>query len=612
MKKLWSRIMDMNISKKLVIFVYFSTVCLFTVFGAILIMIGEQQSREQQDAGNMDTVNYANLLVEREQQYLMGLADYFCITPSVQDMLRDSNNGISSFISTDIIEMAQLRLNIVALAFYNIRGEPIDYMSIDQSCGPVDQLDGETERPISRLYSMPRAFEWEYIGQDETRYMLRDNSPKLCLWRMIPDAKTNRPIGSVMVAVDTRKLLGANNPPHSTLSDTIIILDMHGRQMYNRSEIILQDSDAENLLLSAAEDSGCFSSHINGQRYRVAYSHQAGNWFVSYGLIPEETLIWRNQAAIVYALVGIFLCLCLLFPLLIFISHTLTRPIQQLTASMEQFANGDFNVRVSFKYKDEIGILGQVFNKMVIDNKALIDRTYVLRLRERDAELSFLQAQINPHFLYNLIHTIQWKALRKGDEEIADLAYSMGQVFRISLNRGSNIITVEREKDLITYYLKLQKERFGNRVEYVLLFEPETLQVKIPKLIIQPLVENSIVHGAESSSDTVHISVKCFLLSHRNRLRVEVLDDGIGIPPEKLALLPDKLGDPDAAVSSSSHFALRNINDRLQLLFGEEYTFSIKSMPQRGTFIQITIPVDVPMDEPKSGDAADGAEQKMI
>lgn len=612
MKSIWNRIMDMSISKKLVIFVYFSTVCLFTLFGMILILIGEQQSRQQQDVSNMNTLSHASLLVEREQQYLMGLADYFCITPSVQDMLRDSNNGISSFISTDIINMAQLRLNIVALAFYNIRGETIDYMSIDQSYGPVDQLGGGEERPVSRLYSIPRAFEWEYIGQGETSYMLHDNSPKLCLWRMVQDAKTNRPIGSVMVAVDTRKLLGANNPPRSALSDSIIILDMHGRQMYNRSEIVLPDEGAEELLRCAAEDSGYFSTQIGGRRYRAAYSRQAGNWFIFYSLIPEQTWVWRNQTTIVYALLGIFLCLCLLFPLLIFISHTLTRPIQQLTTSMEQFANGDFNVRVSFKTKDEIGILGQVFNKMVIDNKALIDRTYVLRLRERDAELSFLQAQINPHFLYNLIHTIQWKALRKGDEEIADLAYSMGQVFRISLNRGSNIITVEREKELITYYLKLQKERFGSRIEYALLFEPETLQIKIPKLIIQPLVENSIVHGAESSSDTVHISVKCFLLPHRNRLRIEVLDDGVGIPPEKLALLPDKLGDQDAAGSSGSHFALRNISDRLRLLFGEECTFSIKSVLQRGTFIQITIPVDVLADEPKSGEAPDSAGQKMI
>jgi two-component system sensor histidine kinase YesM len=503
-------------------------------------------------------------------------------------------------------------LDVVGITLYNIRGEPVDSMNIDNSRNPKPQLGQAEERPLDRLLSNSKVSEWEYIGTGDTAYMQVDKSPKLCLWKVIVSAKNAHPLGAIAVSMDTRKLLGYNNPPKSALADSIVVLDNLGRQVYNRTKIPLSDSDAMNLLeLSSGLDKSSAESVIGETEYRVSFSRIVGTPFTTFHLNKKEDFIWNEQVFLIYTVGGIVLCLGFLLPVIILISRTLTGPLRSLSDSMARFSAGDFAASVSFHYNDEIGRLGRVFNNMVQENKKLIEHTYALRLKEKEAELSFLQAQINPHFLYNLIHTIQWKALRKGDDEIADLAYSMGQVFRISLNRGRNIVSVRQEKELISYYLRLQKERFGERIEYSLNFDEDTLDIKIPKLIIQPLVENSVVHGAEGSNDTVHIRINCF--SHGvSRLCVEVLDDGVGIAPEILENIPGK--HLETGQAAGSRIAIRNIYERLKLTYGHRFQLDIKSKLGKGVYIRMEIPADEQLPERESRISLSSGfeDQKMV
>jgi len=165
----------------------------------------------------------------------------------------------------------------------------------------------------------------------------------------------------------------------------------------------------------------------------------------------------------------------------------------------------------------------------------------------------------------------------------------MGQVFRLSLNRGNNTVTIKDEKALIEFYLRLQKMRYQDRLESSLDFSEDVLNLCIPKLIIQPLVENCIVHGAEDNSETVHILVSV-RVNNENMLEINVTDDGSGIPEDILPLLPDKLYYSET--SSSSRFALKNISERLKLSYGQKYSFKISSKPGNGTQIIIKIPIE--------------------
>lgn len=172
-----------------------------------------------------------------------------------------------------------------------------------------------------------------------------------------------------------------------------------------------------------------------------------------------------------------------------------SKPLHSLREAMEKFMQGDFSQKVEVMTQDEVGEASACFNRMVDDIRELIDKNYILAIKERESELDTLQAQINPHFLYNTLDSLYWKATESGNDEIAEDILSLSQLFRLVLNRGNGIVTVRTEADLLERYLQIQKMRFGKRLTYEISLEPEILEEKIPKLILQPFVENVIVHA---------------------------------------------------------------------------------------------------------------------
>lgn len=211
-----------------------------------------------------------------------------------------------------------------------------------------------------------------------------------------------------------------------------------------------------------------------------------------------------------------------------------------------------------------------------------------MTIRNQAAELAKLQAQINPHFIYNTLNIIQWMAIDKGDDEIAEMTYSVGRVFRLSLSQGRDFVTIAEERELLYFFLSIQQKRFGNRLSYTLDFAEDILDVSIPKLLIQPLVENASIHGVKNASSSVHISVRV-TKEWPERIHIVVEDDGIGIAPEVLERLPNRL-DEDHPGRQGSSFALKNIAKRLQLYYDSAYVFNISSKVGQGTTIVIDIP----------------------
>lgn len=333
---------------------------------------------------------------------------------------------------------------------------------------------------------------------------------------------------------------------------------------------------------------------MRGEDTYAVWGKVSGTDFVTFTLLPKRSFIWDSGEFYVYSVMGILLCIISLLPLLILISNTITRPLNKLMSYMQRFADGDRDVKLDFKHNDEIGKLGAIFNDMVVENKQLIETTYMLAIRKQAAEVASLQAQINPHFIYNMLNSIQWTAIDKGDNDTAETAYAMAQMFSITLNYGNNFITVQQECELLQYYLFLQQKRFAGQLSYDLDFDKSLLGARIPKLMIQPLVENSIIHGVADSSSHVHINVK--VARNGERISISVIDDGIGISPEMLALLPDKLPyDENNHSSKSSRFALKNIYGRLRLYYGEaSFKFDFFSIPGSSTTVLIDVPIKCP------------------
>lgn len=221
----------------------------------------------------------------------------------------------------------------------------------------------------------------------------------------------------------------------------------------------------------------------------------------------------------------------------------------------------------------------------------------LMDLNKRQAQYLALQNQINPHFLYNTLESIRGEALIAGLDGVADMTEALAKFFRYTITKVENLVSVEEELDNCETYFGIQKYRFGDRLKLHIEYDPDEyekiMNCRIPKLTLQPILENSIIHGTELKlgAGNLYIRFACT----EDRLIICVSDDGVGMDEEKLAALNRKLGRANDSLNSSEEekggIALVNVNNRIHLIFGDEYGMHVYSVPQRGTDVKITIPL---------------------
>ncbi|MFP4662156.1 MAG: sensor histidine kinase [Halanaerobiales bacterium] len=247
-----------------------------------------------------------------------------------------------------------------------------------------------------------------------------------------------------------------------------------------------------------------------------------------------------------------------------------------------------------FQGKDEIGSLIRAYNRMVRKIKTLIMDVYDakleqshIKLEKKQAEINALQSQMNPHFLFNTLESIRMKSLEKGEKETADVIKYLARSFRRMISFQQEWIRVSEEVAYLKEFLKIQKYRFGSEFEYTLDVAPETQNIKIPKLIVQPFVENACIHGIEGIEEVGKVFVK--LYTRNNRLHCIIKDNGIGIKEEKLKYLMQQLNNRNL---HGKNIGMENIYRRLELYYGKEFNISIESEEGKGTTVILIIPLE--------------------
>ncbi|MDD3251149.1 MAG: sensor histidine kinase [Lachnospiraceae bacterium] len=262
----------------------------------------------------------------------------------------------------------------------------------------------------------------------------------------------------------------------------------------------------------------------------------------------------------------------------------ITRPLSRLEQSMASVEQGNLNIRADIRGKDEITSLSQSFNRMLDRIEALMDEIALRESQRREGELKLLQSQINPHFLYNCLDTLQWKAYDHDDEEISQLIAALSSFFRISLSKGKETIPLTKELEHIRNYLFIQQMRFQDVLSYVIESDLETEHYFILKLTLQPLVENAIQHGIKPKLYPGTIRVRVW--EEDDCLYFLVSDDGVGIAPEKLQKLQEAL---DQQLPGEG-YGMYNVNQRLKLFYGSAYGLQITSEEGIGTCVTGRIP----------------------
>ena len=594
--KIVKKFLDMNLATKFSLM--FSCIILAVLFFTILVLSnsGLQYVQDRQDSRGRQSLEYVHILIEKDQRYLDGLIEYYISSTEAQELINLSNQGlpVPKERTQELLKSARFKMYLLSVVIYNANGEPIDFVSIDSSYGPVTQSGQVPERPFDRLMDTYLEYEWEYIPSYSDYFMEMDHSSKLVLWKKVEDYNTQQPIGVVAVSVDVRKLLGSDIAA-GTQQNTIL-LSHESEVALNRTGIPIPDELAAYLCEHAQDTPAIYQADFNGQGYNIYYQTCTGTPFISCVIDRNTTSFWSDTSIIRSALLLICIFLVVMLLLTRIFVIMLTKPLNKLSDSMVRFSKGDYNVKADFKYADDIGRLGRVFNNMVEENCRLIDLNYVLKLREKEAELSILQMQINPHFLYNMLHTAYWCALKNNDEQTASIMYNLGQFFRLSLNRGGEMTSVRNALDLVRYYLELQQCRFGSRIQWTIDANPSMYDALIPKLILQPIVENSIVHGMDNGGTNFVVRVMASVSADNEELSFSIEDNGVGFSEELLACWPDRMEEyfksDSGEASGGQRFALRNIYERLRIRYQGRFKLILHNHPRGGAGVYITLPND--------------------
>ena len=357
-----------------------------------------------------------------------------------------------------------------------------------------------------------------------------------------------------------------------------IVADKDGNVLYNKTglkELQLSDdnkkdtSQTADKLLSKISQTCTWTQTESEENDWVFYFYKSQN-----AISGSVRRLLLEEIPLIIACGFIILFLGLSF------SRIFTRKIEELTKNMDQVNHGSREVTVSSDSEDEVGILINSFHNMMDEINRLIDEVYVNKIALKEYELKALQAQINPHFLYNTLSMMNWMAIRSNQMEISKVTLALSTFYRTALSKGEDVVTVENCIQNMQAYLEIQLTMHDNNFTVDWDIDPTIKNEKMPKLLLQPVVENAIEHGIDEKED----GDKKIFLSFRGNgddVEITVRDNGMGMPQEKAETL---------VTYQAKGYGLKNVNDRIRLLYGEKYGIRIFSAPDEGTTVVMRFP----------------------
>lgn len=326
----------------------------------------------------------------------------------------------------------------------------------------------------------------------------------------------------------------------------------------------------------------------NGKKIVInSVSIDKGDWILISLVSYEELVAPLTSIKNILLLINLIFMISFLIVAL-FISNIISKPIIILRMSMLKVENGDFNGKVEVQSEDEIGKLSQNFNNMLDKVSELLILTKEQERLKRDAEFEALQAQINPHFLFNTLSSIRWAAAAYGDKKVEDMVHALSILLRASITNGQEMVSLEREINILKNYLDLIQMKQGTTIIFECNIDESIMKYRIPHLLLQPIVENSILHGFEDRNEPGVISITA--IAAEELLKIELTDNGKGLQGDTLESI---LNRESQALDDKKYYksvGLKNIHDRLKLIYGQNYGIDICDGEKNGTKVTLYMP----------------------
>ncbi|MEC0169080.1 sensor histidine kinase [Paenibacillus graminis] len=403
--------------------------------------------------------------------------------------------------------------------------------------------------------------------------------------RVLKDFNTMRNIGLVQVHLDGQSILNTIRQPELGDTGRFFVVDSRGRVMID-SNLEMINQKVKNPYLYqriVGDDAVEFEFDMNGIPYYGVKQLLSNGWMIV-GTVPvdeisgqlERLQTWILLSSAVFSMIAIGIGL--------FIAGWVTKPVKQLTQSMLHVQQGDLNVRAVVRTSDEIGFLSKQFNIMLHEIGNLIQQVEDEQSEKHHAELRAVMHRVHPHFLYNTLSTLRWLIDSGQNSRASQVLLALNHLLEANMGKSGSMITVEEELDIIRKYLIILELRYEKTFCLKLDVEPGTEKFMIPRMLLQPLVENAIFHGIVPKNTGGRISIRIRMC--RGDLEFLVEDDGLGIGDEKLKAL----NDPGTAIENGEvGIGLRHIYDTLRLYYARNWEWSIVSGIDQGTTVRILL-----------------------
>ncbi|MFF2091545.1 sensor histidine kinase [Paenibacillus sp. NPDC058174] len=365
----------------------------------------------------------------------------------------------------------------------------------------------------------------------------------------------------------------------------VFIVDSAGNIVYHpQQQLVYSNLKSERIDEVLKQGSGSFELDEGGQRRIYTVQDTGFGWKIVGVSYTAELIANEREMQLSFVAAGIF---CLLVGLLLayFISRNLSKPIKQLQEHMKKVEKGTFDIRVPIENPKEIASLARSFNLMVVRIEELMNQVVQEQEFKRKSELSALQSQINPHFLYNTLDSIIWMAEGKKSEEVVLMTSALAKLFRASISRGQELVSIRTEIEHVANYLTIQKMRYTDKLDFRIDVEPGIMQYRTLKVLLQPLLENAIYHGIKNKVGTGEIIVSGF--QSEGSIWFRVSDNGVGMSEDALRTVLE----PRKSDHESKGVGVVNVHERIQLYFGKEYGLFYDSTPGEGTTVLVRIAV---------------------
>ncbi|MGG4196803.1 sensor histidine kinase [Paenibacillus jamilae] len=435
------------------------------------------------------------------------------------------------------------------------------------------------------------AFSTAWIGLQDNYYgnfEAKQKSPKVLTIARTMKNSSGHSLGYVIVSVNESKIQRQLN---SYSEQKIILMDESGTILSQSQSASINIGQQFRYTDYAINENTLV---YNNEKYIYVSEPVAGTKWSLLSLVPYSSAVGPNNQILVTSFIMQFLFFTGFCILLMILISAITKPITKLSKFVAKVNMGQLNIRSGIRGQHEVGQLGKSIDQMLDRIEMMIEQITLEQTQKRKAELEMLQAQINPHFMFNLLNSIRLNILIRGDQENAKLIGSLSSLLRMTINRDNEWILLRDEVETIQHYIRLMNFRHANQVQLIEKIAVGSVHVLVPRFMLQPIIENAIIHGFHQYGGQIEIESHTVNVEEESRLLIKVHDNGVGMTPERLQELITKLenGQGDAAPNKSgfSGIGVTNVYQRLKLIYGEKFLMRINSEVDVGTTITLQLP----------------------